>query len=499
MKWKETVPADPYVVRVKRPISAAEIGYIVHLYQPLLRALPVALYQTLYHQSAPANFMSVQSSHYGLMVTMGMPLPTIIKARHQLEAIGLLEVYKSANEEERLLEYELQPPYAPHAFFQDDTLSIMLLNRVGKEYYRKLRRHFSPPDEHRIPADRVRLCVTKAFDEVFHHVSPSELIVGVGTETAEFLHQTGQESPLDTFVEQEPAGRKYQKTELDYEFLAAVLPKMVKKENLFTPAVRTELASLAFLYNIDSEIMGRFLLEPAVIEYDEINIDALRRLIKDWYRREQGRAPRILLRDDESLRPAEKATQETVQVELSERESHALRLSSLSPFQLMEQYQKGGKIAPADQKIVEELLANYQLPPGVVNVLLEYVMITHNGQLPKELIYKIAGHWKRSDITTVQEAQQQARQMHLERKQASNGRSTRKSAGAKSQMKRNQVRKDNVPEHIREQLERQKQEVSTPVGSETADDPVEYERKKQRIAEMLKAMEQAKDQGKEEK
>ncbi|BAU29506.1 replicative DNA helicase loader DnaB [Aneurinibacillus soli] len=495
MKWKETVPADPYVVRVKRPISAAEIGYVVHLYQPLLGALPAALYQTLYHQSSPANFTSVQSSHYGLMVTMGTPLPTIIKARHQLEAIGLLEVYKAEDEEERLLEYELQPPYAPHAFFQDDTLGIMLLNRVGKEYYRKLRRRFSPPDEHRI-AGRARVRVTKAFDEVFHHVSPSELIVGSGTETAEFLHQTEQESPLDTFWEQEPAGREYRKTELDYEFLAAVLPKMVKKEKLFTPAVRTELASLAFLYNIDSEIMGRFLLEPTVIEYDEIDIGELRRLIKDWFRREQGRAPRIVSRDEEALQSVEEAEKEATQAMLSQSESHALRLSSLSPFQLMEKYQKGAKIAPADQKIVEELLANYQLPPGVVNVLLEYVMMTHNGQLPKELIYKIAGHWKRSGITTVQEAQQQARQMHLERKQASGARSTRstrKQAGTTASAKRNQTRKDDVPDHIREQLERQKKEVSQPATVESSSDKGEYERKKQRIAEMLKAMEQSKD------
>lgn len=493
MKWKETVPGDPYRIRVRRPISAAEIGYVVHLYQPLIGALPAALYQTLYHLAAPANFMSVQGTHYGLMVTMAAPLPVIIKARHQLEAIGLLEVYEAEENGQRLLEYELQPPYAPHAFFQDDTLGIMLLNRVGKEYYRKLRRRFSPPEGHRVSAGQPRTRVTKAFDEVFYHISPSELMVSAGTETAEFLRQTERENPLDAFQEQENLGRQYRNTELDFEFLAAALPKRMKKDSLFTPAVRTELAGLAFLYNIDSETMRQFLLEHTVIEYDDINIEILRKLVKDWFRREQGSAPRIVSRDEEALRPLEEVEKEAAQAMLSESESHALRLSSLSPFELMEQYQNGGRIAPADQKIVEELLENYQLPSGVVNVLLEYVMITNNRQLPKELIYKIAGHWKRSSISTVKEAQQQARQMYMERKQASATRTPRKGTGsATAPAKRNQVRKDDVPEHIRKQLERQKKEADQPTATEQSGDQKEYERKKQRLEEMLRVMEQQK-------
>lgn len=491
MRWQDTVPSDPYLVRVKRPISHAEIGYLVHLYQPLVGVLPIALYQTLFHNLSLANFSSTQGLHYGLMVTMAAPLNTLIKARHQLEAIGLLEVFQIDIEGQRIFEYVLQPPHSPDVFFRDDTLSIMLLNRVGKEFYRKLRRRFALPDDSRLPNTAVRANITKAFDEVFYHLSPTEIKVEKGTETYQFLQAVEEESPLPSFDPNASGQRVYAQSRLDFEFLEASLPKMIKKNQLFTREVRGELEQLAFLYDIDNETMARFLQEPAVIPYDTIDFAALRRVVKDWFRRENGRAPNIVLREEMNMRPEPKA-QET-EKSLSEAESHMRLLSSLSPFKLMQHYQHGGKIAPADQKIVEELLEEYQLPPGVVNVLLEYVMMTYDRQLPKDIIYKIASHWKRYNIKTVQEAQQQARQFHLGRK---NNKKTATSTAEKKTNPRTSTgtrnkRKEEIPAHIVAQLERQRnmsENKEAPVEGEAPASNLEYEKKRQRVQELLKAM-----------
>ncbi|MEZ2734530.1 DnaD domain protein [Aneurinibacillus aneurinilyticus] len=125
---------------------------------------------------------------------------------------------------------------------------------------------------------------------------------------------------------------------------------------------------------------------------------------------------------------------------------HIQVLSSISPYKLIEHYQNGGKVAPADQKIIEELLNKYQLIPEVVNVLLEFIMLTYNRKLPKEVIYKIAGHWKRLKIQSVEEAIQQAKKNFKEQKN---------NFKTKNNLRKNK-RVEKIPSAIIEQIEQQK-------------------------------------------
>ncbi|WP_405054344.1 DnaD domain protein [Tepidibacillus marianensis] len=57
-------------------------------------------------------------------------------------------------------------------------------------------------------------------------------------------------------------------------------------------------------------------------------------------------------------------------------------------------------------------MQDYQLPYPVVNVLLEYILLSNNYKLPKNLTEKIAGHWKRLKIKTVDEALKIAKKEH---------------------------------------------------------------------------------------
>ena len=69
-----------------------------------------------------------------------------------------------------------------------------------------------------------------------------------------------------------------------------------------------------------------------------------------------------------------------------------------APMQVLEMLSDGAKPAPADMKIVEALLLDHELNPGVVNVLIDYVMRQNDMKLPKALIEKIAANWKRLKI-----------------------------------------------------------------------------------------------------
>jgi replication initiation and membrane attachment protein len=483
MTWLQVIPNDRYIVGIDRPVSEVEIGYLIHLYQPLLGPFPISLYQTLYYQLKLSNFATVDGLHRGIMVCMAQPLDVILKARYQLEAIGLLDTYRIETDGgDYYFEYRLHPPYSPDVFFQDDTLSIMLLNRVGKQYYRNLRRKYSTRVSIK---EENKEKITKAFDEVFYHLSPSEIRIDPGSETEVFLQEVERESPLDTFQEGKVTPRTYAQTAVDFELLEALLPRSIKNEQLFTEEIKQVLQELAFLYKLTDQQLAYFLHEPTIYREDNsIDPYLLRRNVKDWYKHvNQGHAPRIDVIEKEKVQIESGEKNPAKKVLLTREEEKNRWLSSISPFELLSYYHNGAKISPADQKIVEELLEDYQLNFGVVNVLLEYVMLTHDKQLPRSLIYKIASHWKRLNISTVKEAMEVARQLYSEHKGKKEKPTSTVSKKKKPEKRDNVFANDGVPQRIIEKLEQQKNKTISP--SQTTED---YEKKKRAVEEMLKAL-----------
>ena len=72
-----------------------------------------------------------------------------------------------------------------------------------------------------------------------------------------------------------------------------------------------------------------------------------------------------------------------------------------------------------DLKLLESLIVDHDLNPGVINVLVDYVLKVNNQKLAKDFIETIAGQWKRLDIKTVEEAMNIAEAEHKKRKKYS--------------------------------------------------------------------------------
>ena len=58
------------------------------------------------------------------------------------------------------------------------------------------------------------------------------------------------------------------------------------------------------------------------------------------------------------------------------------------------------------------LIVDYKLKPGVVNVLIDYTLKTNNNKLNRNFVETIAGQWQRSKIETVDEAMSLAEKEH---------------------------------------------------------------------------------------
>jgi replication initiation and membrane attachment protein len=75
-----------------------------------------------------------------------------------------------------------------------------------------------------------------------------------------------------------------------------------------------------------------------------------------------------------------------------------------SPCQFLEFLANGAKPSQSDLNIVEHIMIHQKLSPGVMNVLLHYVLNVADMKLIKNYIEKIASHWARKNIQTVKEA-----------------------------------------------------------------------------------------------
>ena len=75
-----------------------------------------------------------------------------------------------------------------------------------------------------------------------------------------------------------------------------------------------------------------------------------------------------------------------------------------SPYDFINSKYKNGNPTASDLKIIAHLLLDLELKPGVVNVLIDYVLKINNNRLTKSYVETIASQWSRSNIETVEDA-----------------------------------------------------------------------------------------------
>ena len=87
-----------------------------------------------------------------------------------------------------------------------------------------------------------------------------------------------------------------------------------------------------------------------------------------------------------------------------------------SPYDFICSKYKSGNPTSTDLNIISYLLIDLNLKPGVVNVLIDYVLKINNNKLIKSFVEVIASQWSKSGIETVEDAMNIAEQEYKKRK-----------------------------------------------------------------------------------
>ena len=415
--WQEILPIDRYVVAANGLLHDFDRKVLTFLYQPLIGPVCYSLYMTLWSELEENRLWSESASHHSLMSLIGMSLKDIYHARLKLEGIGLIKCYVRQEDDNRSFIYELQPPLTPEQFFLDGMLNIYLYRKIGKNQFSRLKRFFS---DQKVADHKEYKEITKEFQDVFASASPSSL-------------QINQEAANDLLPAMGQAfiGRKAQAeiqietATFNFELLAAGLQDSLVPKKAFSKKVKEAISNLAFLYGIDPIQMKNIVIS-AVTPDNEIDIEELRKAARDWYQFEHNdQLPTLVDRIQPAIHKAVGQEPKTQEEEL------VLYLETTSPRDLLKDLSGGAEASNTDLKIIEDIMFKQKLLPGVMNVLIQYVMFKTDMKLTKGYIEKIAGHWARKKIKTVKEAMELAKNEHRQYLDWAEGKKTSGSANKK--------------------------------------------------------------------
>ncbi len=387
MSWKELMPQVNYRVRARRPIAESENRVISQLYLPIIHANAYSLYMCMYHQLTPEQWYSGEYSHRYLMQILGLELRYILQAREQLEGVGLLATYQVKGED--TVEYFLQPPLTPTEFFQSDVLNFMLLNRIGQTAYRHIYKMYSLPLELRFSEEIEKENITKNFAQVFAGMKITEVVPQQESESKKLIAEMLKKDPLPSLSSRWKSEEAPDYT-VDFDYLKREFPKEHHRI-LFSEQNMHLIKMYAFLYNLDAERVGMLLTDSYNKEEHFWDVARFLDVAKRSFR---AQSVQTLSEGIDS----NKASQQ------DNREQKLNRFKTTSPHVLLRDYQNGGQVSTADERLVDDLLNKTGLEYEVVNVLLDFVMLMKENQLPREYTMKIASSWKRKGFQSAEDA-----------------------------------------------------------------------------------------------
>ena len=356
----DLLPADIYKVINKRIITEQDLKILNMLYLPLIGPTALSLYNILVNDLDNLKQASPIISHAHLLSNLHISLKELLESRTILEGIGLLKTYIKQDTINNYI-YELYSPVSAHEFFSHPIFNIVLYNNVGKIEYEKLVEYFKIPKISKEGYSEI----THTFNQVFKSIPYTSL---------DIYHDNI---------------RKYNKLKLkidsnfDMNFLIESMPKQIDKK-IFTKDLQELIISLAYLYDIDARNHYQFDhsgLLPTIVEFTQPEF--LRKPIGD-----NSKMAKMIY------------TFETT-----------------SPYDFLRSKHKSAEPTKRDIQLLEDLLIDYKLQPGVINVLIDYVLKTNDNKLTRSLVETIAGQWMRKNIETVEDAMEIARKNHSKSKQ----------------------------------------------------------------------------------
>lgn len=368
------LPADTYVVLNKTILSEQDRKNMLILYQPIIGSLAISLYLTLWSYLDRMEVCSGEWTHHHLMTNMGIKLDDIIEAREKLEAIGLVKSYYRKGNVGNFI-YLLYSPLSPAEFLENPILSVTLYNNVGKKEFEKILENFKVP--------QVRL---KEYEDITCQFSD--------------VFEVTQKSLLNYQNEELKKGNRRELTllsKIDLSSILGLIPEETLNPRSITKETKDLIYKLAFIYNLDDDDLLT-LLRNSLTEKRTIDKKLLRKHARKFYEFEHGgNLPSLVYKNQpEYLK--------TPVGDTSKRAKIIYTFENTSPYAFLASRYKGSRPPKTELAILEYLAVDLDLKPGVINVIVDYILRINQNKLTKNFVLAVAAQFKKFGIETVEEA-----------------------------------------------------------------------------------------------
>ena len=364
------LPLDNFVVINKTILNSQDRLTLTLLYQPIVGSIAVSLYLTLWSFLDRNKFNSLGNTHNDLAISMQLKLDDIKEAKDKLEAIGLIKTYLKKGEVNSYI-YELYGPLSAYEFFNNPILDTALYNNLNKKEYKRIVDSFSLP--------KVDLKgyqdISCSFKDVYNFVSTEK----TGNNNIK------RAKHLDLSFE----------PNINFNEVLSLIPEELLNIRSISKDTKELIYELAFIYDLENDAISEIIKNSLVDR--KIDINLLKENCRSFYKFEhKGKIPKIVYQNQpQYLRQS--------QVNSTKRSKLINQFETTSPYEFLS-LKQDSKPTEKDMEIIEYLMIEQKLNPGVVNVLLDYVLKINNNKLVRKFVEQIAVQWKRSKIETVSDA-----------------------------------------------------------------------------------------------
>lgn len=446
------LPKDGFILSINGSLPIDYVQALTHLYQPLVGHRAIMLYQTLYSEYQ-LNFDSDQpKTHHSLMNLINFDLDQIYSARVKLEGIGLLQAFEITSNDHRIMHYTLKPPFGPTQFFNDNMLSLLLFHHLPAEQYEKLKSRIG---KKALSYDGQK-DVTQSFDDVFTTLSTNKY---------------SKQSQEQTNVEQLNESNISDTLTVDVDWLNDAFNQQGLPTNKFLSKSNVELFNnLTRIYQLTTTELEKAIFW-SITDDNELAVKELKEACHDLYTKKFGIANPKLIDKSQPEHLIEKKEPKTKADKL------IYHLEKISPKELLEDFSSKGQASNQEVKMIIDIMDNHGLPPGVMNVLIHYVMLKSDMKLTKSYVEKIATHWSRKRVTTVREAMGLAKTESKQYQQWGT-RKSKKNWGAKEEV---------LPDWFKDQ-QAKKQEAKPEKEVDNKEESKDFDLEKEELARALQNM-----------
>ena len=380
------LPADMFIVVNKTTLSDKDRNLIMLLYQPIIGSISVSLYYTLWSYLDKMELISNEYTHHHILRDMQITNSELIEAKEKLEAIGLLKTYKKEGNINNYI-YELYSPVSAYDFINNPLLTTALLSSVGKIEYDRIINYFKTP--------RINLKeytdVTKKFSDVFDYSNV----------------------PINENLIYDLKKSNHRKLEIlskiDINTILSLISDDILNKKSLTSETKEFLYKISYIYNYDNDDMIE-LIRNSISDKHTIDKRLLMENANKYYRYDNmGKLPSVIYKNQPEYLRKEK-------LDTSNKSRMIHLFETTSPYDFISSKYKTGNPTSSDLAIIAYLLIDLNLKPGVVNVLVDYVLNINNNKLIKSFVEVIASQWSKSGIETVEDAMNIAEKEYKTRK-----------------------------------------------------------------------------------